>query len=228
MQKTNYIISIIFTVLLFAACKNENGKSIFEPNRVEPPKIENRATPSNDDNIGRSSWQKPEMVLGKLGDIEGKTVADIGAGTGYFVYRLAYKNANVIAIDIDTSMVEFMESFKENLPKKVKNKITTRLGLPGDSKLETNEVDKAIIINTISYIENPEAYLKKLYPAIKPGGQIMILDYKSKSMDIPAPPLVDRLSIGILESYLTNAGYTNITVDDSSLEYQYIILAEVR
>ena len=221
--------SLFFCVLLFSfgSCKDSNGKSIFEPTRVEPPKIEDKEKSLYKENVGRSSWQQPELVVNKLGDIDGKIIADIGAGTGYFVLRLAYKNAKVLAIDIDPVMVNYIDAFKENLPTEVQNNITTRLAQPDNPMLEDGEVDKAIIINTASYIDELEKYLTILKKGIKPSGSIMILDYKNKIIDIPAPPLDDRISIGKLQTYLAKAGYKNIIVDDTSLEYQYIVTAEV-
>lgn len=214
-------------LLSLASCKDSNGKSIFEPNRVEPPKIEDKDNSLYKENVGRSSWQQPELVVSKLGNIDGKIIADIGAGTGYFVLRMAYKNAQVLAIDIDTVMINYIDAFKENLPAEVQTNITTRLAKPDNPMLKDGEVDIAIIINTASYIDGLEEYLTTLKKGIKPNGSIMILDYKNKIIDIPAPPLDDRVSIGKLQTYLAKAGYQNITVDDTSLEYQYIVTADV-
>ncbi len=228
-MSVNILKTIIFCLLLFSSgsCKDSNGKSIFEPTRVEPPKIQDKEKSLYKENVGRSSWQKPDFVVNKLGDINGKVIADIGAGTGYFVLRLAYKNAKVLAIDIDPAMINFIDYLQESLPAEVQANITTRLAKANNPMLKDDEVDKAIIINTISYIDQLEKYLTVLKKGIKPLGSIMILDYKNKIIDIPAPPLDDRVSIGKLQMYLANAGYKNIIVDDTSLEYQYIVTAEV-
>lgn len=228
MQLTLKILFFSFLLLSFGSCKDSSGKSIFVPNRVEPPKIEDKEKSLHNENVGRSSWQQPEFVVSKLGSIDGKVIADIGAGTGYFVLRLAYKNAKVLAIDIDPVMINYIDSFKENLPSEVQANITTRLAKANDPMLKDEEVDKVMIINTVSYIDELEEYLTIVKKGIKPSGSIMILDYKNKIIDIPAPPLDDRVSIGKLQTYLANAGYSNIIVDDTSLEYQYIVTAEVK
>ena len=49
----------------------------------------------------RNQWQQPDKVLTSLGELNGKTIVDIGAGTGYFAFRLLEKGAKVIAVDID-------------------------------------------------------------------------------------------------------------------------------
>lgn len=228
MPVNNLKIFVFFLLICaFGSCKDTNGKSIFAPTRVEPPKKEDKEKSLYKENVGRSSWQQPDLVVNKLGDISGKVIADIGAGTGYFVLRLAYKNAKVLAIDIDPVMINYIDSFKENLPAEVQNNITTRLAKTDNPMLIDGEVDKVIIINTVSYIDKLEQYLAILKKGIKSKGSIMILDYKNKIIDIPAPPLDDRVSIGKLQTYLANSGYKNIIVDDTSLEYQYIVTAEV-
>ena len=224
-HKIKLVILFCCILSIFSSC--EDGKNIFKPNRIEPPSLEDKENSLYKENVGRSSWQQPELVVNKLGDIDGKTIADIGAGTGFFVLRLAYKNAKVLAIDIDTVMINYIEAFKETLPLEVQENISTRLAKEDDPMLKQGEVDKAIIINTISYISELEDYLTVLQKGIKSKGSIMILDYKSKIIDIPAPPMDDRISIGKLQTYLANAGYKNIVVDDTSLEYQYIVTAEV-
>lgn len=221
------ILAVILFTLSMVSCTDSNGKSIFKPNRVEPPNIQYKEKALYKENIGRHSWQKPELVISKLGDIEGKVIADIGAGTGYFVINLASRNANVIAIDIDTAMINFVNYLKEIMPTEVQPNISTRLAKPDDPMLNDAEVDKVIIINTASYIDGLEEYLKVVRKGIKPSGSIMILDYKNKIIEIEAPPLEDRISIGTVQTYLANAGFKNITVDDISLDYQYIVTAEV-
>ena len=64
----NAIKSLFFGLLIisFVSCKDSNGKSIFEPNRIEPPKLEDRERLLNRENVGRSPWQQPDLVVNKL------------------------------------------------------------------------------------------------------------------------------------------------------------------
>ena len=205
-------------MLVFLGCKNDRTVTLFDIEKKNEfvPKAE-VAT-----NIGRSSWQKPELVIDKMGDITDKTIADIGAGTGYFAYRLAYKGANVIAIDVDPEMISLMDGFTANLPSEVAQRIDTRLAKVDDPLLQPEEVDAAIIINTIAYIEDKSGYLMTLHNCIN-NGYVMIVDYKDKGLDIPAPPLEERVSSSDIQKHLQSAGFKNIEVDDSTLEYQYIV-----
>lgn len=212
-------IGILMLAITLCGCKSDpKTASLFDIEKKDAfvPKEEVRQ------NIGRSSWQKPELLISKMGDVAGKKIADIGAGTGYFSYRLAYRGANVIAIDVDPDMISLMDGFTANLPSEVANRIETRLAEADDPLLAISEVDGAIIINTIAYIEDKTSYLATLHRGIKEG-YVMIVDYKNKTLEIPAPPFEERVSSKEVQQHLKAAGFTNIEVDDSTLEYQYVV-----
>ncbi len=174
---------------------------------------------------GRDTWQKPELVVNILGDLTGKTVADIGAGTGYFTFRMAFKADKVIAIEIDPQMIDLIEVFQQNLPKQLEGKVEARLVQPDDPGLKPDEVDVAVIINTIAYIENPVDYLMKLKDQLNEGGYLMIVDFKKSYIPIDAPPMSERLGSEDVESILKDSGWSDIIINRNSLEYQYIITA---
>lgn len=83
----------------------------------------------------RSSWQKPQEVINLLGDMQDMTIADVGAGTGYFTFRMAFKAKKVLALDIDPSMISLMETFRTNLPQDIHDKIEIRKVDEDDPKL---------------------------------------------------------------------------------------------
>ena len=70
----------------------------------------------------RAAWQKPELVIEKLGDIKGNKIGDIGAGTGYFSFRMVELGANVTAIDVDERFIDFIKD-------KIAKESTTNLKL---------------------------------------------------------------------------------------------------
>jgi SAM-dependent methyltransferase len=175
----------------------------------------------------RVFWQKPDLVINMLGDLSEKTVADIGAGSGYFARRLAYKAKRVIAIDIDSQFIGFMDSIKHvELPQELQGRFETRLAVTDDSKLAPGEADVVILVNTYIYIPNRVAYLARLRSALKPGGEIVIVDFKKKRMPILNPPDVIRLPLHQVENELEEAGFTWMASDDTSLDYQYIVIAK--
>jgi len=176
-------------------------------------------------NHGRSSWQKPGLVINKLGDISEKTIADIGAGTGFFSFRLAMKAKKIISTDIDKHMIELIELQKENLPTEVSQKIETRLVLPSETGLKKDEADVMVIVNTITYIDNPVRYLKAANDVLVDGGKILLVDFKKSVNTMSAPPPEERFTVEETADMLVNAGFKIEEKDDTTLEYQYIIVA---
>lgn len=224
-KRTYHWLSLwtVILVLVIVSCKPEPKAPVHS---VPTTPTEKRDILDEVDNEGRIVWQKPEQVVNLLGDISEKKIADIGAGSGYFTFRFALKASKVIAVEIDPSMIQIIETFKNQLPKELQGKIETRLALPDDPKLEEGEVDIIAIINTIGYIENRTNYLETLKKALSENGEIFILDFKTKNLPINAPPMDERVPLGTLENELIAAGYKIKTSDDRTLDYQYIVKAE--
>lgn len=177
-------------------------------------------------NTDRVIWQKPNMVLNLLGNLENKTVADIGAGTGFFALRIAQEAKKVIAIDVDPRFTNYLDSIKTlELPEAYQDRLETRLAEPDNARLQPGEADIVMIVNTFMYIPNQTEYLIKLKEGISPGGKLLIIDFKRKRMPI-GPPQQIRLPLYQVEDILENAGYKNIQSNDTSLDYQYIVTAE--
>ena len=219
-------ILLVF-VFLISACKENSydapktGSFPFDSISSVDTNLDNMRS-----NIGRAIWQKPGLVIEKLGDISDKVIADIGAGTGYFSFKLALKAKKVIAVEIEQGLLDYIDSTKVMLPANRRSRIETRLASPDDPHLEAGEVDIILIINTIAYINDLPEYLQTLKKCLKKDGKIMIIDYKMKRLPINSPPKTERVYLDHLEDVLIDAGYKILKVDDTSLDYQYIIKAE--
>jgi SAM-dependent methyltransferase len=170
----------------------------------------------------RVIWQKPELVIQQLGDVEGKVIADLGAGTGYFSRRLAYRGATVIAIDIDPRAVQWMEEQKARFPTELQDRLLIRQATPDDPNLGHDEVDMVLMVNTYSYIDARIPYFTRLKSSLRPGGIILIIDFKKE--DTPfGPPMSERVDVAEVERELRTAGYRILKVDEELLNYQYVI-----
>ncbi|MEM9919631.1 MAG: class I SAM-dependent methyltransferase [Bacteroidota bacterium] len=186
----------------------------------------------NTDNIDiRDIWQKPEVVLDLLGNLDGKVVADIGAGPyGYFSLRIASrtKAEKVIAIDINQEALDHIEEYARALfPETGPAKLEPRLATDNDPMLKPGEADVILIVNTTIYFKNRLQYFENLQRGLAIGGHLMVIDYKKKKTPI-GPPLESRIALGQLESDLVSSGYELISSDDKTLEFQYIITAMKR
>jgi len=233
----------LFLLVFVMACDNDSMNNGNINKRPEPVISPSDYDTSDDSRINTNSdeehieanieirgiWQKPNVVIKKLGDLEGKVVADIGAGPyGYFALRIAHQTPakKIIALDIDINAIKFIEGAKILLAENIRNRIETRLVVPHDPKLETEEADVVLIVNTYTYIENTVNYLKNLKRGIAGGGKIVIIDFKKKYTPV-GPPIMNRVALGEVEQDLVRAGYQKIDSDDKTLDYQYIITAYV-
>ncbi len=222
MQKNNFqYILYLLVILTVFSCVGEGG-SFFKPKRISPPSLEDRVGSSRAEDLGRASWQQPTFIVSKLGDLEGKTVADIGSGTGYFTFHLAHLSKRVIAIDIDEEMLAYIDTYKSDKPN-----IETRLAEPNNPMINTGEIDKALIVNTIGYIEDLQGYLRTLRAGIVKGGTLVISDFKAPDIHVPTPSQENIVSVKSLEKDLLDAGYIDISIDDTTLQYQYVVTAKV-
>lgn len=170
----------------------------------------------------RAEWQKPEKVIASLGSLQGKTVADIGAGTGYFAFPIAKQAAKVIAIDIDQQFLDYIKEKKET--QKIVGNIETRLTTQDSPGLKPGEADLVLIVDTWHHIERRIEYLKELKKCLHQDGVLVIIDFK-KVKTPPGPPVELRVAEEQVESELKSAGFTIVSADKSLLPYQYIIKA---
>ena len=213
--------SFFFTAVLFSV--------IFTGCIDFPNSANNHATDGLSDDyedFGRVIWQKPGQVIGMFSDLSNKTIADIGAGTGFFSKRLATKAKKVIAIDIDERFIYFLDSIRTNvLPEEARNKLEPRLSKMDDPLLKEGEVDAVLIVNTFMYMSDRVDYLKKIANALPPNGEILIVDFKNSWTPV-GPPVDIRLAIDNASTYLEDAGFEIVKKDEKLLEYQYAILAK--
>ena len=171
----------------------------------------------------RGAWQNPDLVIKKLGDLSGKTVADIGSGTGYFTFPISRKAKKVIAIDIEQRYLDYIEDRKLELPARQAEVIETRLTVEEEPNLHADEVDAVLMVNVFYYLKNRAEYMKIVNNAIREGGILVLVDFKPG--DLPVGPSKDKVPPEEVVKDLKAAGFKNIVVDTTSLQYQYIITA---
>lgn len=222
-----HFFCLLMIPIIFAGCRNGVSNQNNDPllpadtsNERDEFEAEAKAYESAD----RVIWQKPDLVVEQLGNVTGKVVADLGAGTGYFSRRIAYKGATVIAIDIDPRAIQWMQEQKARFPVELQDRLIIRQAEPDDPKLNPNEVDIVLLVNTYSYISNRVQYFTKLMGSIRSGGFIVIIDFKKKETPF-GPPVEERLDINEVVKELRDAGYSILKSDEESLDYQYIIKA---
>jgi len=170
----------------------------------------------------RDEYQQPEKVLDYLGDLSGKTIMDIGSGSGYFSVKLAKKAQKVIAADVDQTFLDYIQN---RIEKDEINNIELRK-IPYDSPaLKSQEVDMVFIVNTYHHIENREAYFGKVKEGLKTDGELVIIDFFKKEIPV-GPPADHKIAKDQVLEELKKTGYTSFDVNEDLLPYQYIIKAK--
>ena len=219
---------IIGLLILSTSCSNTDSsreKPDWESraDQADPAEIPEEPLIESSDK-DRTSWQNPALVIDKLGPIGNKTVADIGAGMGYFTFLMAERGAKVLAIDIEPDYITYIQQLQEESQMYTRKMIETRLSKPGDPLLQPDEADAVLIVNTYTFLPDRIQYLKRIDTGLKANGRLCIVDYKSGgvpviSEDTPVIP------VSSVEEDLRQAGYRILETDTTSLEYQYIITA---
>ncbi len=195
-----------------------------EPSRPKPSAGNFENLVADYESKDRVIWQKPGIVISLLGDLEGKTVADIGAGTGYFTFRMVPLAKKVVGVDIDPRFITFMDSIKVRLPEQYRDRFESRLARPDDPNLKPGEADAVIIVNTYGYIQNRVQYLKTLATGMSAKARLLIIDFKKNNLPI-GPADEYKVAVSQVEEELEAAGFDITRTDNETLDYQYIILA---
>ena len=165
----------------------------------------------------RDEWQKPREVVEALGLKPAETIADIGAGTGYFSRRFAHHAATVYAVDIDAKLLAIAaNSGAKNL--------TAILAAPDDPRLPDASVDTIFFCDVLHHIDNRPAYYAKLAKALKPGGRIVMIDFFKKELPI-GPPVAMKLSEDEVIGEMKPAGF-KLAKRVELLKYQYFLIFE--
>lgn len=167
----------------------------------------------------RDEWQKPHDVVMALGLKPTDTVADIGAGTGYFARRFARHAAKVYAVDIDEKLLDIAR--RDSPPN-----IETVLAATDDPRLPERSVNVIFFCDVLHHIDNRPAYYGKLAKALKPGGQIVVIDFYKKELPVGPPPSM-KLSDQEVIAEFQKAGFTLVKRLDF-LPYQYYLFLEKR
>jgi SAM-dependent methyltransferase len=171
------------------------------------------------DDPKRDEWQMPERVIAALGLKLGESVADIGAGTGYFTIRLAKSAAKpvVYAVDIEPSMVE------HTLGRAKQEQLGNVFGVKADSD-RTNlpaPVDVALIVDTFHHLPNRVAYFQALKQQLKPSARVAIIDWRKDSPE--GPPVEFRYSPEQISAELAQAGFALVESHDFLPRQHFLI-----
>jgi predicted methyltransferase len=170
----------------------------------------------------REAEEAPTRALAILQVTPGTTVADIGAGSGYFTERLARlvgASGRVYANDIQPGMLDLL---RRRLNRERLTNVTVVLGEPTDPKLPAAAIDMALMVDVYHELADPQTMLANIRKALKPGGRLVLIEYKGEDQSVPILPL-HKMTVAQAKLEVEHEGFTLTTVN-SSLPRQHVLV----
>lgn len=169
----------------------------------------------------RERQERTDLLIAGLSLSEDFVVADIGAGTGYFSFPVAQRvpQGRVFSVDIQPEMLARIEQRKalENVAN-----LETILGDEDDPKLPNNEIDLAFIVDAYHEFSFPREMGEHLKEALKPGGQLVLVEYRAEDPGVPIKPL-HKMSEKQVKQEMAAVGLTWVRTE-SYLPQQHVLI----
>jgi ubiquinone/menaquinone biosynthesis C-methylase UbiE len=170
----------------------------------------------------RESEEEPSRAVEALDLRAGMTVADIGAGSGYYTVRMARKvgeGGRVYATDIQVGMLSLLQrrAKQEGLAN-----IVPVLGAVDDPKLPPGSLDLALMVDVYHELSAPQAFVRRLREALKPDGRLVLIEFRKEDPRVPIRP-EHKMSVAEVREELSGDGYAVDKVIDV-LPWQHIIV----
>lgn len=171
----------------------------------------------------RDAYQKPHEVLTALRLKPGEVIADIGAGSGYFTFRFSHfvgEKGKIYAVDVSPDMILYINRRIRAL--KVNNVISI-LADPDDPLLADRSVNRFFFSESWHHIENQTKYLSLMKRMLKPGGEVVMIDFHKKKEIPVGPPFEMRIAREDVIKQMENNGF-RLAKEHTFLPYQYFLI----
>ena len=170
----------------------------------------------------REAWQKSDAIMDALGIADGSSVADLGAGGGWFTVRLARRvgpRGRVYAEDVQKEMIE---SMNRRITREGLHNVTIVLGTEENPGLPLKSVDAVLVVNSYAEVLKGVEWLRNVRGALKPNGRIGIVDFRKDGWG-PGPPLDERIDEAVV---IKDAQAANLRLisKDTPLPFQYLLV----
>lgn len=154
----------------------------------------------------RESEERPQLLIDALEIEPGQTIADLGAGSGYYSFRIAPlvgERGRVLAIDVEPRMLRIVS---DRAKRTGVTNITTVLGTPSDPNLEPNSVDLLFMVDVYHELEFPFEAMTQVREALKPGGRVALVEYRAEDPAVMIKPVHKMTERQVIRE-LTAAGF---------------------
>jgi len=197
----------LLVLLSLGACDGSKPLIKREPDRPHFPAadrpVASVVSPRWSDEESRDRVREAETVMDRAAIRPGMTVADIGAGEGYYTIRLAQRvgrEGRVLAQDIFPPV---RDALAERVARERLDNVSVRLGAPADPKLPPDSFDRVLLIHMYHEIEQPYEFLWRLRPSVKADGLVVVVDADRPTQNHGTPP-------ELLECEFRSVGYVPV------------------
>ena len=174
----------------------------------------------------REEEEAPDVALNVLKIPKGASVADIGAGSGYVTVRLAARvgpTGRVFANDVQPQMLNMLA---RRLGNSHITNVTLIEGTLDDPRLPPASVDLVLMVDVYHELSQPQAILRHLRESLKPGGRLVLLEYRKEDPTVPIKP-EHKMSVAEAKMEVEAEGFTLSKVDEA-LPRQHILIFAVK
>jgi SAM-dependent methyltransferase len=171
----------------------------------------------------REDEEAPSRAIAALELAPNAVIADIGAGSGYYSFRIAPKVplGRVVAVDIQPEMLEFLKKRSGELG--IPN-VTPHLGTISGVNMPPKSLDAALMVDSYHEFSEPAEMLTSLYQALKPGGRIFLLEYRAEDPDVPIK-LLHKMTEAQARLEFESAGF-RFVANRQELPWQHFLVFE--
>ncbi|MBK9288747.1 MAG: class I SAM-dependent methyltransferase [Flavobacteriales bacterium] len=211
-MKPNVALLLVACIVAFASCTPGEG-----PQPVDDGQQANRpAVPTAD-------WRMADSVIKFMGDVEGRTVADLFAGDGYYTFELLDAGARVIAIESDPALISAIQA--KAAEKGIgPDRLQTRLVATGDPGITPGEVDHALCTTVYVNITDRQHFFTQVHAGLKPAGQLVVVDFLQEQTPM-GPPMELRVDINQVMDELQPCGFSDIISNTKKIPHRFVIQA---
>jgi ubiquinone/menaquinone biosynthesis C-methylase UbiE len=174
------------------------------------------------DRSERDLEEAPDTALDIIGVKKGSTVADIGAGSGYMTEKLSKKvgpMGKVYATDIQQGMLDLLG---KRIAKRKLTNVTPVLGTQDDPRLPIESLDLVLMVDVYHELSQPQLMLRHIKGALKPGGRLVLLEYRKEDPNVPIRP-EHKMSVAEAKLEVEAEGF-KLTTTNEDLPRQHILI----
>jgi predicted methyltransferase len=154
----------------------------------------------------REAEEQPGRALDLIGIARGSTLADIGAGAGYFTWRMAGRTGptgRVYATDIQPEMLDLL---RRNMRERKLDNVVPVLGATDDPRLPANAIDLILLVDVYHEFNHPQEMLRGMRAALRPGGRLVLLEYRGEDPSVPIRP-EHKMTVAQVKAELEPEGF---------------------